>query len=312
MSAAATQPQPPEPTPAAGGRAAPTGWQTTAAADGTRLAWRVDGPASGLDRGPAVVCCNGIACSDHYWTEVVPSLAAVRPVVRWDYRGHGRSGAPADRDLVGVDAVVDDLVAVLDAAEVDQAVLVGHSYGVQIALEGFRRLGRDRVAGLVAVAGTPGAPLQRFGMEPGALLFPVAAAVATTAPVTTARLWRRLWGSPAMPWIARAVRGTTAAAPRPVLNDYFTHVGGLDLDLMVRMFASMEAHSAVDVLDDLPVPLLAVAGDADGLTPVSVMRDLALAAPDGELVVVHGASHTLPAEHPRRLAAEIDAFVDRL
>ena len=50
---------------------------------------------------------------------------------------------------------------VLDDARVERAVLVGHSMGVQVALETYRRH-RARVAGLVLVCGAPSHPLRTF------------------------------------------------------------------------------------------------------------------------------------------------------
>lgn len=82
------------------------GWQRAVSFDGTGLAWRSDGPDTG---GATVVLCNGIACSDAYWQALVPLLADDRRVVRWDYRGHGRSESPADPRQAGIDAVVRDL-----------------------------------------------------------------------------------------------------------------------------------------------------------------------------------------------------------
>lgn len=53
-------------------------------------------------------------------------------VLAVDLPGHGRSGGPA---LASVAALAAWLLAVLDAAGVDQAMLVGHSMGALIALE---------------------------------------------------------------------------------------------------------------------------------------------------------------------------------
>ena len=57
-------------------------------------------------------------------------------VLAVDLPGHGRSGAPA---LASVEEMADWLLAVLDAAGVAQAVLVGHSMGSLVALEAAQR-----------------------------------------------------------------------------------------------------------------------------------------------------------------------------
>jgi pimeloyl-ACP methyl ester carboxylesterase len=68
-------------------------------------------------------------------------------VLAVDQPGHGRSDGPP---LTSVEALADWLVALLDAADVGTAHLVGHSMGSLIALEAAARA-PARVAGLVMV-----------------------------------------------------------------------------------------------------------------------------------------------------------------
>ena len=287
-------------------RPAREGWQHTGSRDGTRIGWRRGGRPQAT--AVPVVLCNGIACSVDYWTDLVARLEATRPVVQWDYRGHGASAAPEDRGAVTIDDVMDDLDAVLHAAGITRAVFVGHSFGVQVVLEAARRW-PERVAAVAAVAGAPGAPLPARATRP---LHAVERLHART-PARTASAWQRWWRSPLTRVAAHALGGTSRAAPRPVMQAYYEHVASRDVPLLLAMMRAMQEHDAGDVPARLAVPLLALAGDADRLTSLPVMTKLALDAPDGELVVRHGGTHTLPAEHPawvwehlRRLLQRID------
>lgn len=284
------------------------GWSLARAADGTGLAWRVSG--HDLERTP-VVLCNGIACSDSYWTEVVPALSAYRRVLQWDYRGHGRSEPPGDPRLTTVPDVARDLLAVLDAAAIGRAVLVGHSYGVQVVLEALRQQ-PERAAAVVAVAGAAGHPLSPSVAKRGADWLTLLETLQRRLPRVSTALWREYWNSPLVRLLARAIGGTSLQAPPDAMHAYFVHVSTREPDVLLAMFRAMQAHSAEDVLDRLPVPLLALAGDADRLTPLPVMADLALRVPDGELVVSHGATHTLPAEQPRWLTRQLQPLLSRI
>ena len=104
-------------------------------------------PAS-VESGRCVVFVHG-ALNDHsVWTLLARWYAhhgyAVLDV---DQPGHGRSDGPP---LASVEALADWLVALLDAAEVPSAHLVGHSMGSLIALEAAARA-PERVTGLVMV-----------------------------------------------------------------------------------------------------------------------------------------------------------------
>jgi pimeloyl-ACP methyl ester carboxylesterase len=288
------------------------GWQRTHSADGTPIAWCALGPSpTAADGSTPVVCCNGIACSTGYWTSVVADLTATRPVVLWDYRAHGRSGAPASAGATAIDDLMADLTAVFDAADIDRAVLVGHSFGVQVALEAAHRM-PGTAAAVVAIAGAAGAPLTwgaaRTGVDPLDLVERAHA----RRPDRAAGVWRAWWRSPVPHLLARALGGSSRAAPRPVMRSYYEHVSTRDVATLLAMLRTMQAHDASGVVRDLEVPLLALAGDADKLTPLPVMAKLALAASDGELAVCHGGTHTLLAERPGWVVDQLRPLLDRV
>jgi pimeloyl-ACP methyl ester carboxylesterase len=101
--------------------------------------------------GRAVVLLHGLTASRRY--VVMGSGALQRSghrVVAYDARGHGSSSpAPAPEDYTYA-ALTGDLVAVLDALEIDRAVLAGVSMGAHTCLRLALEL-PERVAGLVAI-----------------------------------------------------------------------------------------------------------------------------------------------------------------
>ncbi|WP_344054153.1 alpha/beta hydrolase [Microbacterium lacus] len=107
----------------------------------------------GPDAGPAVLLIHGVTASHLSWPFVAERLPGVR-VIAPDLRGRGRSNGltgPA-----GLAAHARDLADVMDALEVERAVVVGHSMGAFVALV-FGDLHPDRVDGIVLVDG--GLPL---------------------------------------------------------------------------------------------------------------------------------------------------------
>src|SRR5579859_7415829 len=98
-------------------------------ADGTRIHYSAVGSASKAR--PTLVCCDGIGCDGFAWKYVVRDFAATHRIVRWHYRGHGRSGIPEDRSHVGFDDISGDLAAVLratgDVVEADVAAVLGNA-----------------------------------------------------------------------------------------------------------------------------------------------------------------------------------------
>jgi pimeloyl-ACP methyl ester carboxylesterase len=101
--------------------------------------------------GRAVVLLHGLTATRRY--VVMGSRALERGghrVIAYDARGHGRSSPAADPDAYGYAELAGDLLAVLDAREIERAVLAGASMGAHTLVR-FALDHGDRVAGLVIV-----------------------------------------------------------------------------------------------------------------------------------------------------------------
>ena len=97
--------------------------------DGTRLnAWTND-----VD-GPTVLLCNGLGTNLYAWPAVLDPSCGVR-VVSWNHRGTDGSDRPADPTHVGVEAFVEDALAVMDHEDIGACVLMGWSIGVNTMFE---------------------------------------------------------------------------------------------------------------------------------------------------------------------------------
>lgn len=87
----------------------------------------------GRDDLPTVVLVHGNGGHAHWWDPVVPSLWSGWRIVAPDLRGHGESDWPAE-PAYRLDALGDDLTAVVDALAPGRFALVGHSMGGRIVL----------------------------------------------------------------------------------------------------------------------------------------------------------------------------------
>ncbi len=85
-------------------------------------------------RGPDVVMVHGLAANLAFWNvKIVPALVSNFRVTTYDLRGHGYSDMPS-RGYTSSD-MVKDLYSLLNYLGVEQAHLVGHSFGGAVVLE---------------------------------------------------------------------------------------------------------------------------------------------------------------------------------
>jgi pimeloyl-ACP methyl ester carboxylesterase len=87
-----------------------------------------------MGRGPAVLFCHGWPETWYSWRHQLPALAqagfrALAP----DMRGYGRSDAPEPIEAYTQLHIVGDMVGLLDALEIPEAVIVGHDWGAPVA-----------------------------------------------------------------------------------------------------------------------------------------------------------------------------------
>lgn len=101
-------------------------------------------------RGTPLILLHGLASQSHVFDLVAPLLAKHFRVIALDQRGHGESAKPT----TGYDLrnIAEDLLAVMDAMEFRRALIVGHSWGGNVALE-FGVQFPQRAAALVLVDG---------------------------------------------------------------------------------------------------------------------------------------------------------------
>ena len=252
--------------------------------------------------GPPVVFTHAWGLRSDQWNYQVPALAgAGLRCVRYDRRGHGRSGQPATG--YDIDTLADDLATVIDHFQLHRATLIAHSLGSKEAIRYLTRHGDSRIARLVLIA--PTTPLLRRtpdnpdGLDP-ALIEANYQAVAADVPAWCADFeaagpyfGTSPGGSPGLvDWTIRMIVDT----PLPVLLD----------TLKINADADMRAE-----LQKIQVPTLIIHGDQDASAPIALTgRKTAELIPEAILAVYPGAGHGLYASDHDALNADLLAFIN--
>ena len=276
------------------------------ARDGSPIYYRVFGSAGATT---PIILSDGIGCDGYVWKYLERALADERLVVHWHYRGHGRTPEPRDRRRVAMADLADDLASVLDAVGVDRAVLAGHSMGVQVCLEAYRR-SPERVAGLVLMCGAYGNPLRTFrNQRTLEAALPWISFAINRAPRLIGSVWRNLVPTRLAYAVAARVEINGDLVRLEDFMPYLEHIARVDLPLFVEMLAHAGRHSAREILPTIDVPALVIAGDRDNMTPRALSEEMQRTIPDAELLVVEGGSHTAPIERPQLVNERVALFL---
>jgi pimeloyl-ACP methyl ester carboxylesterase len=277
-------------------------------ADGTRLrAWTNDA------EGPTVLLCNGLGTNAYAWPALLRRDCGVR-VISWNHRGVGGSDRPADPRRVGVDAFVEDAVAVLDDAGVDACVAAGWSIGVNTAFE-LAVQHPTRVAGLFAVAGVPGGTFSSMGaplMIPRPFRRPLAVGVTRAVGRAGCLVYPLSSRLPVGPLSAKVLMHSGFMLPGPATHDVRRAVKEFlttPVDWYMHLATLAAEHPRVS-LRSIRVPTTFVAGKYDVLASAHDMRTASERIPDAEYVLLTG-THFVQLEHPERVHDQLLALVDR-
>jgi pimeloyl-ACP methyl ester carboxylesterase len=261
----------------------------------------------------AIVCCNGIGVSTGFWEYVVDAHSANGRVVVWDYRGHGRSQDPTHGHDLDIPRHARDLGVVCDALGLEAPVLAGHSMGSQVILERYRQA-PDRVRGLVSILGTYGHPLDTFSDLPfSRQLFDLIIAVSQGLPRTFDIVAKLIVSTPLAHAASRRLNLVDPnRCAEEDLTPYLRHLVDVGFPFFFKMAEVLGEHSALDLLRDVAVPTLVIAGEFDAFTPPHLAQRLHDSLPDSELVWLKGASHAGIIEQPGLINEAIGTLMARV
>lgn len=250
--------------------------------------------------GAPVVLVHGLPGSAYDWRELTAPLAdAGLRVISVDRVGYGHSAARVDDDH-SHRANTRDVLALLEALDLQDVTLVGWSYGGVVAMDAAS-LDDRRIAALLLVGS--GGPSSDDDEPPEAGLF---ARFFYSDPVL---LWRR-----AAQGVSRAlmqVLSAQAFSDQPMpdwwLPGVYANFSRWETTLTFRDEAFFPITEPLR-FDAIDVPTTIVHGDDDRLAPRAIGRYLAEQIDGARYVEVEGGSHALPVTHVALMVEEITAL----
>ncbi len=260
-------------------------------------------------RGGEVPCLflHGLGQHARVWDDVVPFVPHGRRVLALDHRGHGASAWSAERRY-GIDALVDDVLRVLDALALDRVVLVGHSLGGHVAIRVAAVRGAG-VRGLVVVEAGP--ELKRRGVrrvvanerhEPATYgsIDEYVATLAARYPFARRELLAKLARHELVASGGALVRRADPAF-RPRTSADVDGTPGIVTDTALA-----------DTLAGIRCSVLVVRGAASSVLRADAVAQMVATLPDARAVTIRDAGHAVPLENPEALGAAIAEFLGAL
>ncbi len=207
-----------------------------------------------------IILVHGWGMGVRTWDYSLPRLlAAGQRVVMFDHRGCGRS----DKDFsdMGIQAIAGDLVALVEALNVQQVVLNGWSLGGAVVVEAARQLG-DICSGLVLTCGASPCYLQKPDYPHGGTDEALAETMAAMA-------------ADRVNFLAALSAGICASEVSQVVVDWMWAIFMESSPTAAQSLGELGALDQRDILANLSMPMLSFVGAQDGVVDPNVCRSVA-------------------------------------
>jgi non-heme chloroperoxidase len=253
-------------------------------------------------KGPVVTFSHGWPLSADAWDGQMLFLVQNGfRVVAHDRRGHGRSSQASSRN--DMDGYADDLAAVIEALDLNDATLVGHSTGGGEVARYIGRHGTKRVAKAVLIAAVP--PIMvKSATNPEGLPIEVFDDMRSALTKDRSQFYKDL----AIAFYGANREG--AKVSKGILDQFW--LWSMQAGLK-NAYESIKAFSETDFTEDLKkfdVPTLVMHGEDDQIVPVKdAAKKSARLIKGAKEIYYPGAPHGLTATHQDRLNADLLSFL---
>ncbi|MFD1177171.1 alpha/beta fold hydrolase [Paenibacillus puldeungensis] len=244
-------------------------------------------------QGETVVLLHGFCGSSAYWEKVQPLLAGQYRVIAPDLRGHGSTDAPLGSYTI--EQMADDVAGLLEALNIPEYTLLGHSMGGYVTLSLAQRYA-SRLNGFGLVHSTAYPDSEEVKEKR------LQAVSAIRAEGITSFVDGLVPGL----FAADALEKHKADLDRVKEIGYRTPPQGA-AGAAMAMRARVDRR---DVLAEATLPLLLVAGENDPIFPME--RLFTVDGPNVTKAVIKGAGHMSMFEAPEQLSAVIHDFLHKI
>ena len=248
---------------------------------------------SGPEQAPLVVLSHSLASSGIMWEQQVPALVDGYRVLRYDTRGHGGSDAPSGPYTL--DALGDDVIAMLDALDIERVHWVGLSMGGMIgqnlAIRHPRRLQSLALCDTTSRVAEQARPVwdertavaEKSGMQP-----------------LCADTMERWFTPPFLEADGSELRGIREQFLQTPISGY------------VGCCQAIRELDYTERLSEITLPVQLIVGADDPSTPPEASRVIQQQIAGASLAVIDNGSHLCNVEQPEAFNRALLGFLDRV
>jgi len=229
------------------------------------------------------------------WAFQIMEFARDHRCIAVDHRGHGQSDKPDSG--YALTEMADDVVAILDHAGVDKAILIGNSIGGMIAMQTSLSAPQRVLGNLILSSGTN---------------------IGANAPPEMAEAMQSDWRGMFSGLLDAAV-SQRSKADRPEIGTFMEACFRVENNFNEKVFfasvadpGGVFAWNISEQLKDISQPTLVIAGEEDGATSIEQNQFIADNIPNAEIKIYPEVGHFCQLEQPLSFNSDLRGFIARV
>lgn len=270
--------------------------------DGEELFYCVEG------EGKPLLFFYGLVCSSLHWTYQIEDLSRHYQCIWFDYRGHQHSPMPSDLGTLKLENCAKDAYALLDHLGIREAVVLGHSMGVNVALHHWE-LDRERVKGLVLANGTPTSPVSGASQRAAEAAFRILRKTHHRTPGILEGIFRLSKDN----LLLRAAVAMGGFNPTLIawedVRRYINGIADLDPEIFIQLVEDYSKTDQARFLTEIRANTLILAGERDNVVSRDRQELMHQLIEGSEYEVIRHASHCPQLELPEQVTRRIQDFL---
>jgi len=234
-----------------------------------------------------LIFLHGLMSSSELWNPQVDHFKDKRRIIILDLRGHGQSDKPLGR--YSITQFSDDLYSLMKNRDIEKAIMGGHSLGGMTALR--FTLDHQEIVEKLILIDTTAKSFFSFGTR---LLLSISKILMDVSYKSFLKIY-----------LSRTLQKGYSKSER---EKALERVLQTPKHVTKSCWSAIEGFDVTSELANIRVPTLIIHG-GESTTPLSLAKYMKEHIPNAELVIIEGAGHALPKEHPEEIWKAVEQFI---
>jgi 3-oxoadipate enol-lactonase len=253
--------------------------------------------------GIPMVFIHGAFADARMWQPQWPYFASKYRVIRYDLRGHGRTGA-SSMDRYTIELFAHDLNCLLDSLDIHKPILCGQSFGGSIA-QAFGARFTEKVRALILAGSMVAIDLSMMDKLLCRVLFPEWAMVGAIRMMSVKRFTRF------MLWLGRLTKGKQFLSRNEATKKYLEQcMYQMDGNEYLKFWQALYDFTLLP-LERITCPTLVLNGEHESKSIVPHTHELLQRIPLSESKIIPAAHHACNMDQPQAFNTIVDDFLRR-